>query len=162
MSFKKIGHGAHSTNGGSSVNNGGHPHYNRSTAQNIAANCGTHRNARNQTISNFADQGDRINRSDITGLLTKIKNEMNSVGRGSSSGLPSSIGTYVKVSDFQKMANTVGSESGVTVSFGTKIQVSKVGALIVQYNKITEQCICHSDCGTNTTCSCHNNCGCHY
>lgn len=162
MSFKKIGHGHHITKGSNGGSNARHPHYNRTEAQNIAVNCGTHRNPRNQTISNFAYLGDRINRSDITGLLTKIKNEMNSVGRGGSSGLPSSIGTYVKVSDFQKMANAVGRESGVTVSFGTNIVASQVVALIDQYNKITEQCICHSDCGTNTTCSCHNNCGCHY
>lgn len=127
----------------------------------------TTRTARNDTFTrpSAVTRGGKISGDDINALLNKIKTELTSQGRGGHSGLPSSISGSVLKSDFQAMANSVSNEAGEgAINFNDRdgIYSSDVEALINQYNALTGECICNSDCGTNQTCSCHNNCGCHY
>jgi len=138
----------------------------KTLAGNIALYCGTHRDARNDTTSNaFASQGNVIKKADITTLLSKIRGELTTIGRSSSGTLPSSIGDEIKTSDFQKMGDAIKANTGASFSFGSdpfNIQSSEVLKLVNNYNTLTNECVCHSDCGANITCTCHNDCGCHY
>lgn len=136
------------------------------TASNIQKHCGIHRNANAQEInSGFANRGLVIKHADIKNLLRKIKFELNSKGRSNVADLPSSIPTEINPADFQKMGDAIQGNTGKSFSFGSDpfgIKSTEVKKLVDEYNKLTNQCVCHSDCGSNLTCSCHNNCGCHY
>lgn len=113
-------------------------------------------------MSYFAGQGKKISGADVTALLTGIRRELDRPTRAGSSGLRSGIGSEVDMGDFNNMADILKRETGVSINFSGGIEASKVNQLISQYNRLTQQCICHSDCGNNQSCSCHNNCGCHY
>jgi hypothetical protein len=121
----------------------------------------------NKQVFNVAiiQQGGKIKAADIDNLLSKIKVELSSPGRGGYSGLPNKISGDILKSDFQAMANSVANEAGTSpVNFNSRdgIYSADVQSLINQYNALTNDCICNSDCGTNKTCTCHNDCGCHY
>lgn len=124
--------------------------------------CGVHRGLGTGGISSFASPGKKIEASDVNGLLDAIKDELRLGSRTTWRGAPRSVGSVVNVADFQGMANAMENDIGFRIDFGNDIEASKVNQLINEYNKLTRQCICHSDCGANQRCICHNDCGCHY
>ena len=51
---------------------------------------------------------------------------------------------------------------GATPVVGDPLNSSFWDVLISRYNRVRQDCICHSDCACNSVCTCHNNCNCNY
>jgi hypothetical protein len=142
--------------------------------------CGVNRARSSSSTISSVVSGQRITASDVNSFMAAIKSEIDGTNdwkswRNSITKLTTANvgeGDGIEVKTFIDMATTLTSVAKAdienssgwveNINFGGKPTAVGFNKLISNYNILTNNCVCNSDCGANLQCTCNNDCGCHY